>query len=391
METLKSTIDEFFSRETMLRTVDYFIARYQETDRIDLGGYFIEGNPRFEKKNAYIRHPLLVKLMDTVEVGLFETEDLISDVTNKEEDYKIVARINVACDEQYEQVIQIISPYVTSWWIEKLNQYEDFLKPVCIGDYLPLYYLSVVFHEGEIQSIRVYFKTFGVDEDNICSGLLAETEKLAACDSDHIQIQAYKAFEAAGAGHLRCIGLQFDVCTQRDRTKYYFKPSLGNSEFFDVLDKYSVFAGTNKKNHAWIRSLFSEERRLRLDLIQMNPGCEGTSSYVKYYFKPAEIPKEDYFSMKAGLVVRNVGGVYFLIDIHEKDYYNLKILYRLNEIGQEIVKYGISRGVFTIDSLVCNLKRRIVAYQPEMYGQIYTDCKEFISELQKMGYVERMA
>lgn len=375
----------------MLRTVDYFIARYQETDRIDLGGYFIEGNPRFEKKNAYIRHPLLVKLMDTVEVGLFETEDLISDVTNKEEDYKIVARINVACDEQYEQVIQIISPYVTSWWIEKLNQYEDFLKPVCIGDYLPLYYLSVVFHEGEIQSIRVYFKTFGVDEDNICSGLLAETEKLAACDSDHIQIQAYKAFEAAGAGHLRCIGLQFDVCTQRDRTKYYFKPSLGNSEFFDVLDKYSVFAGTNKKNHAWIRSLFSEERRLRLDLIQMNPGCEGTSSYVKYYFKPAEIPKEDYFSMKAGLVVRNVGGVYFLIDIHEKDYYNLKILYRLNEIGQEIVKYGISRGVFTIDSLVCNLKRRIVAYQPEMYGQIYTDCKEFISELQKMGYVERMS
>ena len=221
--------------------------------------------------------------------------------------------------------------------------------------------------------------------------MLAETEKLAACDSDHIQIQAYKAFEAAGAGHLRCIGLQFDVCTQRDRTKYYFKPSLGNSEFFDVLDKYSVFAGTNKKNHAWIRSLFSEERRLRLDLIQMNPGCEGTSSYVKYYFKPAEIPKEDYFSMKAGLVVRNVGGVYFLIDIHEKDYYNLKILYRLNEIGQEIVKYGISRGVFTIDSLVCNLKRRIVAYQPEMYGQIYTDCKEFISELQKMGYVERMS
>ena len=60
METLKSTIDEFFSQETVLRTVDYFIARQQETDRIDLGGYFIEGNPRFEKKNAYIGHPLLV-------------------------------------------------------------------------------------------------------------------------------------------------------------------------------------------------------------------------------------------------------------------------------------------------------------------------------------------
>ncbi len=391
MEKIKSSIDEFFSRETMLRTVDYFIARCSETDGIDLGGYFIEGNPRFERKNSYTKHPLFLKLKDTVEVGLYETEDYFNMVADKDEEYKIVARLNVKSDEQYERVVRLIAPYATLGWIEKLNRYEELLKPVCAGDYLPLYYLSAVFQGEKIQSIRVYFKTFGLDEDCVCGGLLAELEKLATGDNDNKQIQTYKELEATGVGHLRCIGVQFDVCTQKERVKYYFKASVGNAEFIDAFEKRCIITDGNKKKYARIKKIFSAEERLSVDMVQMNPGCEGTAGYVKFYFKPVDISKEDYFSMKDGLVVRNIGGVYFLIDIHEKDYYNLKILYRLNEIGREIVQFGVSQGVFTTDSLVCNLKRKIVGYRPEMYGEIYEDCREFMEELQKMGYAERVS
>lgn len=76
-----------------------------------------------------------------------------------------------------------------------------------------------------------------------------------------------------------------------------------------------------------------------------------------------------------------------MIDIHEKQYYDLKELFSVNETGQVIIKYLMINGVCTLDGIVSHLRSLIKNYNNELYPAIYSDCKMFIELLQSYGYL----
>lgn len=97
--------------------------------------------------------------------------------------------------------------------------------------------------------------------------------------------------------------------------------------------------------------------------------------------------QKKYYSMREGLVLRDIGGISFLVDIHEKHYYDLKNLFSVNETGQVIIKYLMSNGVCTLDGIVSHLRSLIKNYNAELYPVIYSDCKTFVEHLQENGYL----
>lgn len=108
------------------------------------------------------------------------------------------------------------------------------------------------------------------------------------------------------------------------------------------------------------------------------------------YFEKNQNNKKIFYSIKEGIVLRDVGGVIFLIDIHEKYYYDYKNLFSVNDIGKVIIKFALNNKVFTIEAVVSYLKSIIKDYHPEMYSLIYSDCQKFINELLDLGYVEEI-
>lgn len=128
-------------------------------------------------------------------------------------------------------------------------------------------------------------------------------------------------------------------------------------------------------------------KKLHCDLLQVSSGFSNGDESINMYLKSQTKYQKPYFSMREGLILRDIGGISFLIDTHEKQYYDLKELFSVNETGRVIIKYLMENEVCTLDGIVSQLRSLIKNYNAELYPVIYSDCKIFIELLQSYGYL----
>lgn len=81
--------------------------------------------------------------------------------------------------------------------------------------------------------------------------------------------------------------------------------------------------------------------------MQVSSGFSNGDESINMYMKSQTKYQKTYFSMREGLVLRDISGISFLIDIYEKQYYDFQELFSVNETGQVIIKYLMTNGVCT--------------------------------------------
>ena len=87
------------------------------------------------------------------------------------------------------------------------------------------------------------------------------------------------------------------------------------------------------------------------------------------------------------IVSRNIGGLYFLIDIKDKYCYDFKKIYSVNQIGNALFNIMRKLELFNIAMVAEELKKQLSDYHSSLDEQIDTDVKDFIQRLIDVGYI----
>ena len=269
--------------------------------------------------------------------------------------------------------------------LDYLRNMDSIIKNT--DDYRPLYYcgFSKESKSSRYNSIRFYFKTFSKDEsmryDFDCIKYFAQCPII----KKDITFQIVCDLILNKSAGLRSIGVDIsDSCSVK--IKYYLCEIPGGNKISEVLlklKKYSHYVN----NVEALFTIIPDLQNYHCDLLQISSGFFNGDESINIYMKSKTKYQKKYFSIREGLVLRDLGGISFLIDIHEKQYYDLKELFSVNETGQVIIKYLMINGVCTLDGIVSHLRSLIKNYNNELYPAIYSDCKMFIELLQSYGYL----
>lgn len=94
------------------------------------------------------------------------------------------------------------------------------------------------------------------------------------------------------------------------------------------------------------------------------------------------------YRIKEGIIPRNIAGIYFLVDITEKDYYFKKEIFSTNNIGY--IQFNIMKelSIFSLYDILQHFIKLLDDYKENMYDQIFKDTESFIANLLSVGYLE---
>lgn len=93
------------------------------------------------------------------------------------------------------------------------------------------------------------------------------------------------------------------------------------------------------------------------------------------------------YFIRDNLVLRNIDGIYLIVDIENKYYIDRKHIQRVNLIGSILFKCMIELKSFSIESLYQKLVPYIKDFNVHMEDKIKDDIKKFINSLEKLNYV----
>lgn len=94
------------------------------------------------------------------------------------------------------------------------------------------------------------------------------------------------------------------------------------------------------------------------------------------------------YKVKQDIIPRDIASVYFLVDIHDKTYYDVRRIYSTNQCGYEIFKIMNSIDtLFSVDEVFSQFISLLNNYQDSMHDTILADITTFIQELVSIGYV----
>lgn len=93
------------------------------------------------------------------------------------------------------------------------------------------------------------------------------------------------------------------------------------------------------------------------------------------------------YKIREGIVSRDIGKLYFLVDIHEKHCYEIKKIYSVNEMGKFLFDLMNQKEKFNEEEIFDELANNLTDYTEELKPQIQNDIKVFINDLLKVGYV----
>ena len=93
------------------------------------------------------------------------------------------------------------------------------------------------------------------------------------------------------------------------------------------------------------------------------------------------------YFIRDNLVLRNIDGIYLIVDIENKYYIDRKHIQRVNLIGSILFKFMIELKSFSIESLYQKLVPYIKNFNVHMEDKIKDDIKKFINSLEKLNYV----
>lgn len=356
-------------------------------DNLIFDVYYLDGHAMYEQ---YLTKTDMQFINFTREIGVYGTSEKMN-LSNKEID-KFYIRTNINNKKQEMSLIKYLSANKILSNDQKniINYLRNIDIKVNENDYKSLYFcgFSKNIASKEFDNVRFYFKCFGVDEmtDN-------NMDYLEYCEQhptirEDITFQIIKKMIIQGQVKLRSIGIEISNPNEL-KIKYYIsqsKETVDLSNLLYDLKQYDQYKTNTEKllNNIPNKSVF------KCTFIQLSSGYANDEECINMYFEKNQNNKKTFYSLKEGLVLRDVGGIVFLIDIHEKYYYNYKKLFSVNDIGKVIIKFALKNNVFTIEAVVSYLKSIIKDYHPVMYSLMYSDCQKFINELLDLGYVEEI-
>lgn len=366
--------------------VDYICFK-TSSKNINPSFYYLEEHPTYRKCLSAQGRDLIKKMQS---MGCYGTSELINSSTDDEEEC-IEIQINVTKKEQLIEVIKYMNSLLPiSEEFYELIIYLSQMHPPYIecSDYMALYFCGYVKDKQDFSRIKFYFKTFDVYEtENLSDYYLTYLEKRPELICNRA-FAIMKSFLKNGKGTLRCIGLDY-MKNQSYKVKYYIQ---GNTEFDDRELLYESWPICSEKDELLLNNINEIKRfmdnfnALNCRFIQI---CDIGEEEVKMnlYYQFDKKNRKTYYSLRNDLVLRDIGGLYFIIDIRDKECYDLKRLLSVNEMGKEIFKYMRKYGVFSMQGIVSYIESIIVDYKPELHSKIENDVKNYIMQMQQKGYV----
>lgn len=356
-------------------------------DNLIFDVYYLDGHAMYEQ---YLTKTDMQFIDFTREIGVYGTSEKMN-LSNKEID-KFYIRTNISNQKQEISLIKYLSAnkILSNDQKDIINYLRNIDIRVNENDYKSFYFcgFSKNIASKEFDTIRFYFKCFGVDEmtDNNMD-YLEYCEQYPTIRKD-ITFQIIKKMIIQGQVKLRSIGIEISNPHEL-KIKYYISQSKETVDLSNILYNLKQY-DQYKTNVEKLLNNIPNKSVFKCTFIQLSSGYTNEGECINMYFEKNQNNKKIFYSIKEGIVLRDVGGVVFLIDIHEKYYYDYKNLFSVNDIGKVIIKFALNNKVFTIEAVVSYLKSIIKDYHPEMYSLIYSDCQKFINELLDLGYVEEI-
>ena len=94
------------------------------------------------------------------------------------------------------------------------------------------------------------------------------------------------------------------------------------------------------------------------------------------------------YRMREGLVCRDIAGVYFLIDIHDRHFYRNKQLNCLNATAHAMLSSMLARGSFTAEEVASDLLAKLDPRQQVPRERVEADAEKLIQFLKGKGWAE---
>ena len=125
----------------------------------------------------------------------------------------------------------------------------------------------------------------------------------------------------------------------------------------------------------------------RLEGIALCENRFGEKSVNYYFYWSGKMIPGSYIKCRDDIVLRDIHGIYFLVDIHEKNYSTLDRLYCINKTGAFIWTIIKENDCHSIDDIFNILIRNIKDYDDSMGENIRKDIDSFLRQLFIRGYV----
>lgn len=341
--------------------------------------YVLEGYPKYEELICDEDRAFIMKIRELGCYGNSETAYCISD--NYDHVKRFYVRVNLKSDKQYKQLLDYMCDMLSmnTEQIKILSEIKDCF-PVYEGDYLPLYWCGYNrdVDENRYIGLKFYFKCFDVDEKIDLSDVYLKmiNKKIILCDNELLDF--LQELITNKNARLRLFGIDFD---RNGGYRYKIYISFKNSEPFKTIENNFIL------NNHFLNDILTENKDLNVDLLQLSTDFYKKKCNVSVYFKGPKQEHELYYSLAEGKILREIGGFFFIIDIYNKHYYDIKSLCLVNEIGKVIIEYMIDNKVVNMIGIVSNVKLLIKNYTNEMHDQIFADCEAFVKNLLKKGYI----
>lgn len=94
------------------------------------------------------------------------------------------------------------------------------------------------------------------------------------------------------------------------------------------------------------------------------------------------------YRVNPSFVLRDIDGIYFLIDITRKDYYDRREITSFNQTMYQLCTFMCEAGSFCDDDLTEQFKKLFIIHSKEQELQIELDVKNCIVDLCKIGFIE---
>jgi DNA-binding ferritin-like protein (Dps family) len=94
------------------------------------------------------------------------------------------------------------------------------------------------------------------------------------------------------------------------------------------------------------------------------------------------------YHMKEQILLRDVGGIYFLVDCKEKFYAKDKKVVTVNKTGKEIVRYLFSNSPATEGQIADYLFEQLANRNQKVRLMLGKDVSDFLKTLVSLQYIE---
>lgn len=312
-------------------------------------------------------------------------------INQKKDKNQFYVRVDLSNDVQQEEMLSYTFQKINLTKnqkdiFEKINNINKLL--IEKKEYKSLYFLGFVEadNKNNYEKIKFYFQIGYNDEDEYQKIIMNYFEKVE-CFSKNKAFIMTKKLLSKGDVKLKIVGVEFDE-TGSYKLKFYLNSDLNYRLLIGLVKDFQIIK-INETKLNYINSIMDNDSNLKISLIQLSNEENAEECSVGFYVENNNRSQKTYYCLNENIRMRDIGGVKFLVDIHEKNYYDKdkKDLCRINEIGGLIIEYMQNKKVSNIDGIVSWIKSNITNYHVNMNDEIYADCKEFIKSLVKEGYI----